>query len=186
MPVLGVGGLDDTFERPFVLGRLARYGAATASLAAAAVHASAIAGHAFGWLHLMAFVAMTVFQAWWAYLVLRSSSARVLLAGVVGHGAIVTLWLVSRTVGIPEPLPGHHVAEAVGLKDAAATALAVMALACIDVVSRRDLARRLVRPSVAGAAASAFVLAVALLAVPATLTEGHVHDRAPQAGAHPH
>ena len=162
-------------EAPVALGRLLRVAAATASLGAAAVHASAIAGHTFHWVHLTAFVAMTVFQAWWAQLILRSTARRVLVLGAVGHGAIVGLWLLSRTVGIPGFLPGGHEIEAVGLKDGVATALAVAVLALLDALSRRDLRARPIRPSVAGAAVTAVVAVVCLAAVPAVLAAGHHH-----------
>ena len=169
-------------EHPVALGRVLRIAAATASLGAAAVHASAIAGHTFHWVHLTAFVVMTVFQAWWAYLILQSSAPRVLALGAAGHGAIAAVWLLSRTVGIPSFLPGGHEVEAVGLKDGIATALAVAVLVLIDVLSRRDLRSRLVRPSAAGAAVTAVVAVVALATVPAVLSAGHVHE----AGGHSH
>jgi hypothetical protein len=165
-------------EQPVALGRLLRYGAAFASLTAAAVHASAIGGHAFSWLHLLAFVTMTVFQAWWAYRILDSATTKVLFAGLVGHGAIVGLWLVSRTIGIPSFLPGSHAPETVGLKDGVAVLLAVAVLAAVDALSRRDLVGRLVRPSRAGAAAGAFLLAMTLLGVVGIGAAGHAHDPA--------
>ena len=181
----GVPGVDaPATEAAVPLGRLLRLGAASASLAAAAVHASAIAGHAFDALHAGVFVAMTVFQAWWAYLVLQSAARRVLTIGAVGHGLIVSLWLVSRTVGIPEVLPGGHEVEAVGLKDAVATGLAVATVALIDALSRRDLRLRPVRPSSAGSIVTAFVIAVALATVPAVLAAGHHHDGGGRTHAH--
>jgi len=164
------------FEAPVVLGRHLRYGVAIASLTAAAIHASAIAGHAFHWLHLMAFVAMTIFQAWWAYLILRSPARSILLIGALGHGAILVLWLISRTSGIPDFLPGAHDAESIGLKDGAASLLALVVIGGIDAVSRRDIANRFVRPSTAGLASGVFLLAVLLLGASATLASGHAHD----------
>lgn len=175
------------YEAPVVLGRLLRYGAAIASLGAAAIHASAIAGHTFHWLHALTFIGMTVFQAWWAYLILRSSAPRVLLIGALVQGAIVGLWLLSRTVGIPDFLPGGHRVEAVGLKDGVATLFALVVIGAIDALSRRDVANRLVQPSTAGSAASAFLATVVLLGASAVLAGGHVHgDMSEQTPGHPH
>lgn len=168
--------LDDRREAPVALAQVVRLVAAAASLAAAAVHASAIALHTADIVHAGAFVAMTVFQAWWAYLVLRSTSARVLVAGAVGHGSIVLLWLLTRVGVSLEWLPGAPRVEEIGLKDVMATVLAVTALVAIDILSRRDLAARRVRSSRAGAAVAGFVLAAVLLGAVGSFATGHDHS----------
>ncbi|MQA64063.1 MAG: hypothetical protein GEU86_21965 [Actinophytocola sp.] len=164
----GHGQTQVGVERDVAVGRLLRYGAGAASLAAAAVHASAIAGHADVPLHLTAFVVMTLFQAWWSFLVLRSPTRKVLLAGVLGHGAIIVVWLLSRTVGFPGP--GGLAVEPLGFKDGAATVLAVVTLGAIAALLRPRASARLVRPSIARAVLGAlmvFVLALGVLGVSA-------------------
>ena len=47
--------------------------------------------------------------------------------------------------------------------------------ALVDVLSRRGLRSRLVRPSTAGSAVTAFVFLVVLVTVPAVLAAGHHH-----------
>lgn len=173
----------DRREEPVPIAQVVRIIAAAASLGAGAVHASAIAEHTFAALHALAFIAMTVFQAWWAYLVLRSTRVQVLVAGAVGHGSIVVLWLLTRTNGVPEWLPGPAGRELAGLKDIAATLLAVAALVSIDLLSRRDLAARAVRSSRAAATVTAFVLTAMLLATAGSFAVGHEHGRT---GPHVH
>lgn len=177
-----------SLEEPVALAHPLRFGAAGASLGAAVVHASAIAEHTFHPLHAAAFVAMTTFQAWWAYLILRSSAARVLVIGALGHGAIVLLWLATRTVGLPAWVPGTHATEPVQTKDFIAVVLAVGALVVIDLLSRPDLRSRLVRPSRAGAVVGATFVAVLGLAVVGSFVTGHVHDdrHDTPSGTHPH
>lgn len=165
----------DGSEAPVALAQVVRFAAAAGSLGAAAVHASAIAEHTFSALHTLAFIAMTIFQASWAYLVLRSITPRVLLAGAIGHGSILVAWLATRTSGVPEWLPGPGGREVLGLKDLAAGLLAAGAIACIDVLSRRDLARRMVRASRAGAAIAAAVVVALLIAVTGAFAVGHQH-----------
>lgn len=170
-PGMGAGA-----ELPVPLDRVVRVGAAAASLAAAAVHASAVSDHSYHLLHVTAFVAMAAFQAWWAYLVLRSTMGRVLAIGAAGHGGILLLWLMSRTVGLPTWVPGIHGIEAAQAKDIMAAVLAVSVLAGIDILSRTELRDRGVRPSHAGAALGAAVLAATLLGVAGSLSTGHIHD----------
>lgn len=174
-PGTAVPAPGDGREEPVALGQIVRIVAGAASLGAATVHASAISQHTFDALHTSTFIAMTVFQAYWAYLVLRSTDARVLVAGAVGHGSILLLWLISRTSGLPSWLPGAAGREPVGIKDVAATMLAVMALIAVDLISRRDLAARAVRASRAGAAVGAFLIAAVVLAAAGSFAAGHEH-----------
>jgi hypothetical protein len=174
----------DRRDDPVSVAQLGRIAAAAASLGAAAVHASAIGGHSDDAVHAAAFVAMATFQASFAYAVLRSLAARVLLAGAVGHGSILLLWVLSRTSGVPPWLPGGGGREPAGGKDLVAAALAVVVLAAVDVLSRRATAARLVRASRAGATVAAVVLAVAVASTAASFAAGHHHDpAAPHDGA---
>lgn len=168
---------DVAAEEPVALGQVVRFAAAATSLGAATVHASSIAEHTFHVLHAAAFVGMATFQASWAYLVLRSTERRVLLAGAVGHGSIVLLWLLSRVSGLPDWLPGPGGREAAGLKDLAATTLGVVALVAVDVLSRRDVAARAIRASRAGAVAATVAVAALVLAAAGSFAVGHEHGR---------
>ena len=176
----------DGREEPVALEQILRVIAAAASLGAAAVHTSALSQHSFDVLHAGTFMAMAIFQAFWAYLVLRSTEGRVLLAGAVGHGTIAVLWLITRTTGLPDWLPGAPGAEPAGLKDVAATLLAVAALAAIDLLSRRDVAARRIRATRAGAAVGAFLLAAVVLAGAGSFAAGHEHTPATPLAATAH
>ena len=66
------------------------------------------------------FVTAGVAQCGWPLWVLRRGSCRALAAGLVGNLAIVVLWVLSRTSGLPVgPEAGEP--EAVGALDALAT-----------------------------------------------------------------
>jgi hypothetical protein len=176
VPSEDIAGTEEAqLERPVALGQVLRIGAAGASLAAAAIHASAISEHSFHAAHALAFVAMAGFQAWWAYLVLRGLGRRTLLVGVAGHGAIVGLWLLTRIWGLPAWVPESHGVEAAQLKDVLAIVLTVSVLAALDVLSRPQLRARSIRASLAGAATGAAVVLVALLGVVGALSTGHEH-----------
>ena len=102
--------------------------AVVSSTAAAGVHAAAGPGHfAEGPLVGGFFVVAALAQLAWAVLVLRRGLAPGLSwAGVVGNLAVVALWVVTRTVGLPV---GPVEVEPVGAWDVAATVweLAVVA-----------------------------------------------------------
>jgi hypothetical protein len=97
---------------------------AAASAGAGLVHALVCPEHfkeawSFGAFFLVAAAAQVAWawRAWW-----RGATRSLLLAAAVGNAAVVVLWLVTRTVGLPiGPEPG--VAEGVGGADVLATAL---------------------------------------------------------------
>ena len=75
---------------------------AVASAAASAIHAAVCPAHfreatAFGLFFLVA----ASLQAAWAVLVLRQPGRTLLTLGAVGNLAVVALWIMSRTVGVP-------------------------------------------------------------------------------------
>jgi hypothetical protein len=93
------------------------YGLAALSLAAAAIHAAFILDHLeealiFGGF----FIACTVLQLAQAYLFATTTARWVYSFGLLTNLAIMLVWLVSRTTGVPfGPMPG--VPEAVGVPD---------------------------------------------------------------------
>jgi hypothetical protein len=113
--------------------------AAVASGVAAAIHATAIGPHLEeSQVFAAAFAAMAVAQGAWMGLILVRPSRRRYLAGAGLNGAVVLIWLVSRTVGLPfGPHPG--VAEPVGAMDATATlAELLVVVGSLVLVSRID------------------------------------------------
>lgn len=119
--------------------------AAMCSLLAAGVHAAVGPEHFREGLALgLFFVLAALAQVLWAAAVLRFPSREVLLAGAVGNGAIVVLWIVTRTLGLPFGLlPGP---EEVGPLDilASAAELGVVVAAGLALAHRSTpLERRL-------------------------------------------
>ncbi|HWW52640.1 MAG TPA: hypothetical protein VNY84_02635, partial [Acidimicrobiales bacterium] len=96
---------------------------ALASLGASVIHAAVCPAHfreatAFG----VFFVVASALQAAWALLVLRRAGRTLLMVGFVGNIAVVGLWAVSRTVGIPVGPDVWH-PEAITGADSLATTL---------------------------------------------------------------
>lgn len=112
--------------------------AAALSLAAALIHASVIVAHFQEyWLFGVFFVAAALFQLGWGVAAWSSPADRRLLAlGAGANLAIVLLWAVTRTVGLPiGPEPGEI--EPAGLHDLFATAdeLAILLAAGLVLVA---------------------------------------------------
>jgi hypothetical protein len=101
---------------------------AISSGVAAAIHASATGPHfEQSPLFAGAFAAMAVAQGGWMILIFVVPSRRRYLAGAWLNGAVVLIWLVSRTVGLPVG-PDPWVAEPVGAMDATATLAELLAV----------------------------------------------------------
>jgi hypothetical protein len=82
------------------------------------IHSAQVQGHFEQyWLYGAFFAVAAVLQAIWAVLVFRDPlHRRVLVAGAVGNAALIVVWAVSRTVGVPIGPQGWH-PEAVGVID---------------------------------------------------------------------
>jgi hypothetical protein len=96
--------------------------AALLVFASSFIHAAVIADHfEESWLFGAFVVAVTCLQAAWTVLIYGDPLNRgMLLAGAVGNGALVVVWAISRTVGVPVgPQPWHP--EAVGVADVLST-----------------------------------------------------------------
>jgi len=99
-------------------GRFLLYGLALASLAAGIIHCSAALDHAhenLPW-HAGLFAASAAAQLAWAGVIVRRSSRRWLLAGLVVNFALVAAWVLSRSTGVPV-IPGAQDVEPLGFKD---------------------------------------------------------------------
>ena len=101
-------------------------GLALTSLAAGAVHFAVTGDHfqegvAVG----LFFAALAWAQVLWAVGILMMPSRLLLAAGVAGNLAVVAIWMVSRTTGLPFG-PAAGTAEPVGVADVAATILELL------------------------------------------------------------
>jgi hypothetical protein len=99
--------------------------AAALSLAAAGIHFSVIQEHlevdvAEG----VFFFGIGVFQVIWAQVYLLRDSSRVAQVGALVNAAVVVLWVVSRTIGLPYG-PTPWVPEGIGLVDLFATSFEI-------------------------------------------------------------
>lgn len=106
--------------------------AALLVLAAGLIHALVIADHFEEyWLFGVLFAVVAALQALWAAWVYTTPLSRpLLIAGAIGNGALIAVWTLSRTVGVPlGPEPWEP--EAVGAVDVLATLDGLLAVILI-------------------------------------------------------
>ncbi len=131
-------------ERP----KLVLYAAAALSLVAALVHLWVTPEHFEEWWgYGTFFLVSAAAQALYAPLLLRWPNRTILLLGVAGNLAIVSLYLLTRTVGIPFFGPHAGEAEGVGFTDLCATTSELGIILALGAVLLRNLSserRRLV------------------------------------------
>jgi hypothetical protein len=96
------------------------YAAAALSLFAAIIHVWVMPEHfAEWWGYGVFFLVAAAAQALFAILVVRAPSEHLLRAGIIGNLAIIALWIVTRTVGIPFFGPHAGEVEEIGQIDLA-------------------------------------------------------------------
>lgn len=102
------------------------------------IHAAQIAEHFEEyWLYGAFFAVATCLQAIWAVLVYREPlHRRVLVAGALGNAALIVVWAISRTVGVPIGPQGWH-PEAVGVADVLSKLDELAAIVLISTVLAR-------------------------------------------------
>ena len=146
--------------------------AVTGSALAGLIHAAAAKEHNGDRTLFWMFVACAVAQLAWAAVVVKWTTRRVLLTGIVINGGAVLVWFLSRTTGIPF-IDTLRQREAVAGQDLAGAVYAAASVAAAIVVLARPVARRTLPPlwSVS-AGAAALLLAMPLIAA------GHTHDTA--------
>ena len=154
----------------------------SASLGAAAIHFSVIGEHFQEWWAFgLSFVAAAWFQAWWAVVFALRPARAVAAAGGIVNAAIVVVWIVSRTVGLPFG-PDAGKPEAVGFADVLTTALEVVLVAGLLPMAltygRRtlDSLRMEVGSAImAGTAWSVAVVLATAIALATVSAGGHAH-----------
>ena len=115
--------------------------AATASVLAGIIHYMVLPAHlAEWWVYGASFTLLGMFELVWAALVYTGRDRAVLLIGLLVNLAVLVLWAVTRTTGLPfGPEPGK--AEAVGISDllgGAAEAMTVLAVLYAFARSKRS------------------------------------------------
>lgn len=113
---------------------------ASLSLLAAAVHLWVMPEHLEEWWGYGAFfLVCALAQGMYALALLRRPSRPFLLLGVAGNLAVVILWLVTRTTGIPLLGPHAGEIEGVGVLDLACTLAEVCVIVVLGALATRDL-----------------------------------------------
>jgi hypothetical protein len=134
---------------------LLRPALALLSAGAAVIHFVVIPGHWDEyWGQGLFFIGAAIAQLLWALWVVVAPSRLLYLVGAAGNAAIVVMWIVTRTAGIPAG-PGAGEREPVELADTLATSFEV-----VLVVGALALARTVVPRRVAGALAPSVLVAL--------------------------
>lgn len=150
----------------------ARIGLAWLAGASALIHAVVVPEHLREWgLEGIFFAGTAAAQVAWAVAIYRNPSRPVLLVGVAGNVALVSIWLYSRAIGIPIG-PNAGEVEAIGALDVVATFGEIASLAMIGLM----LAGRTLRAGFAAGVAAVVVAASVMSA--STLSAGHPHGQA--------
>jgi hypothetical protein len=112
------------------------------SAGAAIIHFVVIPGHWDEyWGQGLFFIVAAIAQLLWALWVVVAPSRLIYLAGGAGNAAIVVMWIVTRTAGIPAG-PGAGEREAVEFADTLATAFEVVLVIGALVLARTVVVRR--------------------------------------------
>ena len=99
---------------------------AVLSIVAGVIHAAVVPEHlAEWWVSGAFFLLAAVFQIVWAIVIVFRPSANVSTTGALANGAIIAVWALSRTIGLPIG-PEAWVPEPVSTVDATATLLEVL------------------------------------------------------------
>lgn len=116
------------------------YAAAGLSLLAALIHLRVVPEHLEEWWgYGTFFVVCAVLQALYAPILLRRPGRPVLLIGAAGNLAVVILWLVTRTTGIPLFGPHAGDVEEIGALDVICTLAEVGIVVGLGALAMRSL-----------------------------------------------
>ncbi|MEO6604334.1 MAG: hypothetical protein ABIN55_01850 [Aeromicrobium sp.] len=146
--------------------------AAAASLAAGAIHATAIGAHSEHRQAALIFTLTAVVQLAVGALALMRSGPAVLTLGALANGGAILGWMLAKTVGLP--IEGLDIAEPLQRADTLAAILASIAALSVAAHLQTFGTARLIRhPATTGIVA----VAVAGLSIPGMLaTNGHTHE----------
>jgi hypothetical protein len=135
------------------------------SAGAAVIHFVVIPGHwEEYWGQGLFFIVAAIAQLLWAIWIIVAPSPLIYLAGAAGNAAIVVMWIVTRTAGVPAG-PGAGEAEAVEFADTLATVFEVILVVGALVLARA--ASRRVPQGARGALAPTVLLACVVAALTA-------------------
>jgi hypothetical protein len=149
--------------------------AAVLALAAGAIHVVAAVGHASEWwLHSVFFGLLAAAQLAWGVLVYRGAGARLLAAGAVASFAVILIWALSRTAGLPFG-PEAGAAEPVGPLDVLATLDELATVALVLALLRYPRLRPGALRAVARVAPVVGVV-LAMLSLLSLTLGGHPHE----------
>ena len=165
----GSASVASRLARTSVSASVIRYWAGFASLGAGLIHLAVVQEHlSEGWSYGVFFLVLGVLQIAWAAFALLGDELPMPRRFAALNAAVILLWLVSRTVGLPIG-PEPWKAEAVGTADLLCSGIEAVLIALLVVLTRRPAAeespsltkvqRRLV---VVGALAVAAVTVMAL------------------------
>ncbi len=110
---------------------------ASSSIAAGLIHAAVVPEHLKeAWVFGVFFIVAATFQISWTIPVVFGPSSGVYAAGALANGAMIGIWFVSRTIGLPIG-PEPWMAESAGLLDVTATVLELLLVAASLVLRAR-------------------------------------------------
>jgi hypothetical protein len=152
---------------------LLRWSLAWMALASAVIHASAAAEHRGLPLHVAFFLVVAALQGGLAAAVLRGRSRRWVAVSAAFSGALVVIWVLSRTVGLP--VEGAATAEPIGFKDGISTLLELGVVAGAGLLGALPEAGRRIALSTGPLASIVIAASVGGLSVSGLLAR-HTHD----------
>jgi hypothetical protein len=108
---------------------------AVLSFGAGVIHAAVVPEHlAEEWIFGAFFILTAVFQIAWAIAVVLRPSAIVATTGAVANGAIIAVWALSRTIGLPIG-PEAWMPEPVSTLDVVATLMEVLLVVSVVIAA---------------------------------------------------
>ena len=111
--------------------------AALLSLVAAVIHVWVMPEHFEEWFgYGLFFLVAAAAQALYALILLRTPTSTVLRVGIIGNLAIIVLWVVTRTIGIPVFGPHAGEIEEIGAIDIASKLAEVLLVILLGVLLR--------------------------------------------------
>ena len=111
--------------------------AALLSVAAAVIHVWVMPEHFEEWWgYGVFFLIAALAQALYAIVILRAPTPTLLRVGIIGNVAIIALWVVTRTIGIPVFGPHAGEIEAIGAIDVASKLVELLLIVVLGVMLR--------------------------------------------------